>query len=208
MDGEFYLKDGLSYDRPTHILDYFAPPGLVEWKIRVGNREANRISKIALRHGKDIDELIRSGKEPKKSESLEVKNCYKAWLKWKEDYSPKRLLFPETGYCNSRMIAGTPDIYWEDALTLIDIKSSKAIHENYFFQLGCYASLLPCRIETLAVLRLDKELGEYEFVTNKKVNLSINDCIAAFDGLLSYYRRYKRVQSTLEPKEKVYDECD
>jgi hypothetical protein len=205
VDGEFYEKEGKLYGRPSHILDYFAPPELVDWKARTGLTEAKRISRIALKHGSRIDELIRESKAPKKSDSIEVVNCFRAWSKWLSDYSPKFIVFPPTGYCEKRMVAGTPDIYWEDQQDLIDVKSSKSVHENYFFQLGFYASVSTSPIKRLAVLRLDKELGEYEYVTNEKVGMTVQDCIDGFNGLLAYYGRYKRVQSALKPKEKVYD---
>jgi len=164
---------------------------------------------LALKHGKRIDDLIRENKEPNKKDSMEVKSCYRAWILWKSVFLPDELIFPETHYCEIRKIAGTPDIYWLGAQDLIDVKSSKTIHENYFFQLGCYASLLPYPIKRLAVLRLDKELGSYEYVTNEKMGLSISDCVNAFNGLLIYYKIYKMAQSAIKPKERVYDrDCD
>lgn len=209
MDAEFYEKDGRQYDRPTRILDYFSPPELLEWKVRTGLKEAGRISRIALKHGKRIDELIRATKEPKKGDSPEVHKCYAAWLKWVDCYCPGPLVFPETLYCEARMIAGTPDIYWPEMEDLIDVKSAKTVHENYFFQLGCYASMLPFPVKRLAVLRLDKELGEYEYVTNEQMGLSVADCVNGFNGLLIYFKLYQRAQSALKPKERVYDrKCD
>lgn len=207
MNDERYEKDGKFYDRPTHILDYFYPPELVDWKVRVGATDANKISRLALKHGSRIDELVRSGKDPKKTDSDEVKSCWIAWKKWLDEYQPKKLIFPETAYCNTRMIAGTPDIYWEERQELIDVKSSKALHEGYLFQVGgCYASLpLPFPVKSIAILRLDKEIQGYAYTTNKQLGLELPVLTNGFNGLLAYYRTYKLVQSTLKPKEKVYD---
>ena len=203
VNHDYYEKDGKKYERPTNILNYFAPPEYVEWKVRTGNREANKVIKIAMKHGSRVDELIRTSNKPDNKDSSEINNCWKAWNKWKADYSVVEIEFPKTAYCDYRMLAGTPDVLWGKCL--IDIKTSKTIHENYFFQLGAYASLIPYNVKELAILRLDKELGEYEFVNNEKVGLSVEDCILGFNSLLAYYRRYKQVQSTLQPKEKVYD---
>lgn len=211
MDGEFYERDGRFFDRPTHMLDYFAPPELVEWKVKTGFAESNRISRIALRHGSKIDELVRTNKAPKKSDSPEVLSCWKAWEKWKNDYAPGELLFPETQYDDVRLIAGTPDIYWPLRRMIIDVKSSKMVRPSYFFQTGgAYAGFksLPFPVERVGILRLDKELEDYEFVTNEQLGLSLPLLQKGFNGLVDYYKVYKLVQSTLKPKEKVYDGND
>lgn len=198
MDGEFYNKDGVLYNRPTNILDYFTPPELVDWKVKVGNKTANLISRQALKHGSRIDSLIRANNEPIKKDSDEVKNCWKAWVSWKERHLIGNIVFPETLYCNKRMVAGTPDLYFPEMQELADIKSSKSIHENYFFQLGFYASVLPYPIKRVTVIRLDKTSGVYEYVNNEQVGLSVADCINGFNGLLLYYRAYKRAQSAFK----------
>lgn len=206
MDGEFYEREGRRYHRPTHVLDYFAPPELVDWKIKTGRAEARRISRIALKHGSRVDELVRTGDAVTSKDDPEVRNCLKAFYKWKSDYGVGELVFPATHYCEIRGIAGTPDVYWEKAQDLIDVKSSKRIHESYLFQVGgCYASLVPFPVKRVAILRLDKELGDYEYVTNEKLGLSLEELKHGFNGLLDYYKAYKRVQSALKPKEKVYD---
>ena len=208
MDEEQYSKDGKFYDRPTHILDYYKPPELVAWLIRTPASDVRKISRLALKHGKHIDELIRTNKAPKKSDSLEVKNCHKAWLKWKDDFMVKDedLEFPETFYDEGNMLAGTPDIYWKPKKIMIDVKSSKSLHEGYYLQVGGFYSRHPnYEVEEVAILRLDKELAEYEMTTNTKLKLTLEELRASFDGLVSYYRGYKRVQSTFDPKERVYD---
>ena len=208
MDGEFYEKDGKKYDRPTHMLDYFTPPELVDWKIRTGATEAKRISRIALKHGARIDELVRSGKDPKKSDSDEVKSCHLAWNQWKSDNLVKDedIEFPGTFYDEVLGVAGTPDIYWKARRMMIDLKSSKAVHEGYLFQVGGFYSRHPdFVVERVAILRADKEIKQYEFRTNENLKLSLEELRASFEGLVTYYRGYKRVQGALKPKEKVYD---
>lgn len=208
MDGPVYIKDGKEYLRPTHVLDYFYPPELVDWKIDIGRKEANKISRAALKHGKKIDELIRANKEPSKKDSEEVKSCWKAWMKWVGDFQPGELIFPETQYDEERMVAGTPDIYWVRQRMIIDIKSSKELHEGNFFQTGgCYAHFtsLPFPVERVGIVRLDKEIENYEFMTNEQLGLSLPILKKGFDGLVDYYRVYHRLKMKLQPREKVYD---
>jgi len=204
---KYYERDGKEYDRITSITDYFTPPELVAWKVRTPPDDAKRISKLALKHGSKVDSLIRDNKEPGKSDDIEIFKCLEAYHKWREEFGKMTLIFPDTAYCDDRMIAGTPDVYWVEQETLIDIKSSKSLHEGYFFQVGGgYASFKhPFKIRNIAILRLDKELGEYAYTTNDKLGISLPNLICGFNGLLVYYRMYKAVQSTLKPKEKVYD---
>ncbi len=200
MDDEFYQKQEKSYERVTRVLDYFAPPELVSWKVKVGQKMAGIVGRQAIKTGKCVDEMIREGRIPKAKDSQEVKNCMIAWDAWKTDYAPSNIEFPSTLFCEKRLLAGTPDFIWKDGDELSDIKTSNSVRESYFFQLGAYASLLPKTPKRISVLRLDKKLANYEFVTNESVGLSIYDCINGFNGLLLYYRAYQRVQSTLNRK--------
>lgn len=198
MDSEYYERDGKTYERVTRILDYFATPELVDWKVRVGKKEAKRVGTIATKFGSRVHELIDKCEEPNKKDSEEVKNCYKAFTSWRQDYGFPQLIGGSTLFCDKRMIAGTPDSYMGN--TLIDFKTSREVKASHFVQLGAYASLMEKQPSRLAILRLDKQNGMYEWVTNEKVGMEVEQCINAFTYLLGYYRFYNRVQSTLRPK--------
>lgn len=198
MDDEFYLKDGKSYERVTRILDYFAPPELMSWKVRVGNKEANRISKVALKFGSRVHELIEKNGEVVKKDSEEVKNCMNAWNSWKKDYWSENIVNGVTLYDEKRMVAGTPD--FTIGSELIDIKTSREVKSSHFVQLGAYASMMEATPLRVSILRLDKGLGIYEYVSNEKIGVSVDHCIEAFRSLLGYYRFYRNVQSTMKPR--------
>lgn len=197
MNDEFYTKDGKSYERVTRILDYFAPPELVDWKVRVGKKEASRVSKVATTFGTRVHSLIELSEAPKKSDKEEVKNCIQAFNSWKTDYGISEIKNGVTMFCDKRMIAGTPDFMIGN--TLVDIKTSREVKATNFIQLGAYASLMSECPKSLAILRLDKTIGVYEYVTNEKIGMTVTQCIDAFNYILGYYRFYKMVQSTLKP---------
>ena len=161
MDDHYYSKDGKQYERVTRILDYFSNPELVAWKVKVGQKEAGKVSRIALKCGKAVDEMIRASRIPKLKDSDEIKSCLKAWKSWKENFTPKNIVFPQTLFCEKRMLAGTPDFTWADGYELSDIKTSNAVRESYFFQLGAYASMLNPMPKRLSIIRFDKQSRNY-----------------------------------------------
>lgn len=197
MDSEYYERDGKTYERVTRILDYFATPELVDWKVRVGKAEANRVSKVALKFGSRVHELIEKDEEPTKKDSDEVKNCVHAYSCWVRDNNYPHIENGKTLYCDKRMIAGTPDAMMGE--TLIDFKTSREVKAINFIQLGGYASMMEIQPKNLAILRLDKQLGIYEWVTNERLGIEVDQCINSFTYLLGYYRFYNKVQSTLKP---------
>ena len=96
MDDHYYSKDGKQYERVTRILDYFSNPELVAWKVKVGQKEAGKVSRIALKCGKAVDEMIRASRIPKLKDSDEIKSCLKAWKSWKERIPPGMILSGQT----------------------------------------------------------------------------------------------------------------
>lgn len=205
MDGEFYYKGDIAYDRITKITDYFAPPELVEWKVKVGKKEANRISRIALKFGKEVDDRIRANPlspVAKKKEKAEVVNAIAAWNSWLLHYQPLEIRFPETLYDEDRKIAGTPDFEWldrEGVWTLTDIKTSREIRPANFFQLGGYGSMRIPKPGHLAILDLSKALGMFDYISNEKLGLSVDACINGFNEVYLHYRIYHYLQSRLKP---------
>ena len=198
MNDEYYVKDGIAYERVTRIIDSFSPPELVEWKVRVGKAEANRVSKVALKFGSRVHELIEKDERVSKKDSEEVKNCMKAWDSWLADNNHPMIMNGVTLYDEARQIAGTPDFMVGPEL--VDIKTSREVKASHFIQLGGYASMMVSRPTKVSILRLDKQAGIYECVDNEKIGITVEQCIAAFNYLLGYYRFYNRVQSTLKPK--------
>ena len=84
----YYEKDGVRYDRVTAVLDYFAPPELVRWQIKVGAKEAKRIGTVAKNIGTSVDEWIKAdinGLRPRLPKSLEARNCIEGWKRFKKE---------------------------------------------------------------------------------------------------------------------------
>ena len=181
--------------RVTEVLDYFATPWLVDWKLRVGKREANRISKEAMKIGSRVDEIIKNCPiDPFfDKEKIEVTNCIDAYYKWMSVYKPKSITPCTRLYAtiDGIEVTGEPDLMVDDVL--VDIKCSSKISPNYWVQVNIYSKLMyrdevynvnPFKV---AILRLDKKTGSYEYVV-KDYDPNLVD---VWRGLLKAYCYYK-----------------
>jgi hypothetical protein len=148
--------------RVTEVLDYFKEPWYVDWVVRVGKKEAGRIGREAMKIGARVDELIKTKGAPKAKDSDEVRSCFTAWGKFLEVYKPVSLINGERFYATIGNIkyTGEPDLIIDGVLT--DLKCAVKISPKYWVQVAMYCHAL--KIDRMAVLRLDKVTGSYEYV--------------------------------------------
>lgn len=158
--------------RVTQVLDYFKEPWYTDWLCRVGKREANRVSKAAMKTGTSVDTLIKASPmelneflpEYKKA-SIESINCLTAYYKWLAIYKPN-LVTPCTrlnAVIENQEVTGEPDIMVDDAL--VDIKCSSKISLKHWIQVNMYNYLLnPEKVIKVGILRLDKVTASYEYI--------------------------------------------
>jgi len=184
-DQKYYVKDGKNYERVTSILGYFQSPDLVKWKLKVGAKEAKRISTIAMKKGTNVDETIRchvSGLKVPKFKTVEEENCFKAYLQWREDYSIQDIKSATTMFDDDALIAGTPDLWIPDET--VDIKCAGHIRDNYWLQTEWYARKHGDSFKS--ILRLDGALCQYEYVRKPISDYDFQ----IFEALVSVYRFY------------------
>lgn len=181
----------------TEVLDYFQEPRLVEWKVKVGKREAKRLSTVAMKIGTRVHELIYqdwkcsgSGQVFKKSDSIEVRNCMQGWKQFKADYKPE-ILMMETELKQERLkIVGHRDMLVKvgEKFVILDLKTSSFIQQKHWLQVGKYADIDFEGKDLIGILRLDKNLGIYEYKTKSDfLTYSI-----LFNGLLINYRFFNQ----------------
>ena len=179
--------------RVTEVLDYFQAPELVAWKLRVGTKEAGRISREAIKIGTAVDEHIKVSPNAviaTTSRNLETRNCIAAYHKWLNLYKPESVAVGERFTVLNEYpceITGEPDLLIDGVLT--DIKCSKRISANYWLQVNVYAHFLGYK--RVAILRLDKESASYEYVVKDYDKSLVNVWL----GLLRAYLYYKGVDS-------------
>ena len=180
------------YERISRVLDYFTPPELVKWKVKVGAKEAKRAGTVAMKIGTEVDEWIKADvvgwKLPKLSTD-EARNCVEGYKRWVEEYIPV-LTVGTRVFDNDISVTGEPDLL--DTVTVIEIKCSAVIRPSYWLQTEFYARQTGKARK--AILRLDKHLAVYQYEVR-----DVNDADwEAVKGLVQAYRFYQ--QSLTEGK--------
>lgn len=173
----------------TEVLDHFIPKGLLDWFLKTGKKEAKRLSTVAMKIGSRVDELIQediangsyklSPKDP-----IEVKNCMEAWGQFKHDYDPVISKVQLQVSSQEQKLVGHIDLII--GATVVDVKCASSIKDNYWLQVAKYADMLPVDVDGVAILRLDKNLGTYQYT--KRTEMA--ELVDVFNGLLTAYRYY------------------
>lgn len=181
----------------TEVLDTFIPKGLLDWYLKTGKVEAKRIGTIAMKIGSRVDELIQQDctvgdykLSPK--DGIEVRNCMKAWGDFKRDYEPKIQAVQVEVKDEANKLIGHIDLVMNDRV--VDIKCASSIKDNYWLQVAQYESMYESDFPFLglAILRLDKNLATYQFMTHEQAKISPAQCRQVFDGLLNAHRFYNK----------------
>jgi hypothetical protein len=200
-NSSYYIKDGLLYDRASTILDFVIEPWMVEWKQKVGKVECGKRSRLALKIGSRVDELVErdcldGSYSLKKSDLPEVHSCMSAWDKFKQRYDVSVLSTQETVYNKELRVAGTLDLILliNGVVMLVDIKSSISISIKYWLQTSFYYWTKELRKingnSCTGIIRLDKQASEFEFMDNNKANMPLEQSRDAFRNQVNLYRFY------------------
>lgn len=168
--------------RVTEVLNYFQPPQLVDWKLRVGKKEANRISKAAMKIGSRLDELVKSNTQPKKADKPEIWTAYNAYFKWMRTYTPIQVIPQKRAEkaIFGVLLSGEPDFIALNVLT--DLKCSIRIDLKYWLQLAAYTWLTDW-LGKIAILRCDKLTEAYQY----EVRENLARYWEVYKGLLQAY---------------------
>lgn len=179
----------------TEVTSSWVEPGLIDWRVKVGNREAKRVSTLAMKLGTRIHELCGEHHEKGKykltsKDSIEVANGMKAWEEFVAQYDPQILCMEKEVRHEALKVVGHIDfiatIRGRDVL--IDIKTSAQIRPAYWLQVHAYAMMEGHKFD-VGILLLDKNLGICKLET-----MVYNDSYTeVFVGLLKAYRYFNPV---------------
>lgn len=193
----------------TEVLDHFIAKGLLDWFLKTGKKEAKRLSTVALKIGSRVDELIQAdvtkgSYKLSSKDGIEVRNCMEAWEAFKRDYAPTITGVQIEVKSDGDKLIGHTDLVMN--YRIVDVKCASSIKPNYWLQVSKYLHMyrdpetgeIDTEIDGIAILRLDKNLGTYQFMTHEQAEINIENCVKVFDGLLMAYRYY---QPTAEKEE-------
>ena len=147
--GRHYQFEDELYPSITTILGYFKnkSPGLVEWRKRVGEKEAQKISTLAARKGTNLHNIV---EKYLMNETIEYSNptTKSSFLSIKKylDNIDNIMYIEDPFYSKQYRIAGRPDVIAEymNVPSVIDFKTSsrnknKEWIEDYYLQIAAYA---------------------------------------------------------------------
>ncbi len=142
-----------------------------------------------------IERHIKYGEDIQGQLPDEAANGFLAFLDWEQKNSVEWLR-SEVTVCNPRCgYAGTADAIARinGSLYILDFKTSKAIYDEYRYQLAAYREAYNLDAEThipfAAVLRVDKQTGEPQF---QDISRDLDRRYEAFEALVSWYYMSKR----------------
>lgn len=148
----------------TQVIDYLTEPELLNWYITKGKAACKKIGDESLRIGKIVDGLVQQDIKGQgyliPNGEAAISSCMTAWEKFKKA-EPTIIQNIESiqQEITDGEIVGHPDILTK--YFVIDVKTSRAIQPRHWTQTAKYAQM--ARKPKIAILRLDKELGIYEW---------------------------------------------
>lgn len=182
----YYKIDGaVKYPSVTSIISFVSRKKFADWRARVGEEEANKVTRHATRRGTDLhllcekylqNEDIKSLDEYKKPLIQFMFNFVKPYLDDKID----NIYHQETSMYSSRLcLAGTVDLICEvdGELAIVDFKTSAKQKpeewlEDYFVQLSAYWAMFSERTGVTPkklVVILVGENGDVQIVERRNI---------------------------------------
>lgn len=183
------------------------------------------MSKTALNIGSEVHRLIeiyiKTGKDTSfQNLPEEVENAFIAFLEWEKENVSEWIDSEQEIYDINIGYAGTLDAVMKHKngkIYVVDFKSSKAVYDEYKYQLSAYYEAYNQTAEIpadeFAILRLDKITGQPEWVTFPKFNQVRWRSFETFQAITKVYyllknRRLKNnpIAKNIKEKEKEYND--
>lgn len=190
--GRVYVTpDGESYPSITTVLSNYNKKGIEEWRARVGQEEANRVSRLASGRGSKLhtlcEDYLQNKVTPQQIRMKAMPDVRSMFFKLKPMIDAKIgkiITIEQPLYSKKLRIAGRVDCIaeWGGVLSVIDWKTSSRPKEehhirNYFMQCAAYCEMFeyvtgrPIEQIVVAIAVADGEEPQF-FVRNKKHYLS------------------------------------
>ena len=184
-EGRRYITpDGDAYPSVTTVLSDYNKAAILEWRKRVGNEEANKISRLASSRGTRVHSLcenyLKNDLPDMKIKTLmpDVKQMFNSIRPVMDERISVVYALEQALYSNKLQLAGRVDAIakWDGSTSIIDFKtSSKPKKEewiqNYFYQCTAYAlmaeEILKQKIDQIVVLIAVNENEPQVFVKEK-----------------------------------------
>jgi len=212
---QYKLKDGTRVPGVTTIT------GELGWNTRVLINWANRIGLEGIEAAKYTDDKADIGTlahkfitdtlqgkktntdDYSKNQIEQAENSVTSFHNWYMQHKLEPILIENPLVSEIYMFGGTPDIYGivDGVKTLIDLKTGKAIYDEYLIQTGGYSILLEenkYKVEKIIILNIPRATSE-KFEVEEEANIGV--CKEIFLNCLSNYQLKKKIRK--ENKQKL-----
>lgn len=193
----YYEIDGVQYPRVTNILRVLDKPGLARWRGRVGNQEADRISKVGQNVGTAFHEIaadigrgihLQRGWKPQ----AEFREMAYSYIDWLHKYIGSIQAVEERVYSMTRKYAGTLDLRAtvrnDTYPSIFDVKTSNNTSVDWPLQLSAYKQAkeeLGDHTERRIIVRVPKTapfvVEMYEYKDHEEDEMIWNYALACWD---------------------------
>lgn len=154
-EGRRYITpEGESYASVTTVLTEYNKKAIMEWRERVGEEEANKVSAQASSRGTRVHSLcetyLKNELSPMKLSTMmpDAKELFYKIKPFLDTHIGKVYALEQALYSDKLRIAGRVDCIaeWDDKLSVIDFKTASKEKnedwiENYFMQCSAYAEM-------------------------------------------------------------------
>lgn len=154
-EGRRYITpEGESYASVTTVLTEYNKKAIMEWRERVGEEEANKVSAQASSRGTRVHSLcetyLKNELSPMKLSTMmpDAKELFYKIKPFLDTHIGKVYALEQALYSDELRIAGRVDCIaeWDDKLSVIDFKTASKEKnedwiENYFMQCSAYAEM-------------------------------------------------------------------
>ena len=182
IDETRYYEVGgdIIYPSITSVISFISRKKFADWRAKVGETEANKVTKQATTRGTRLHRLLEvylQNGDYKSLEEYEIPLIYMMFHSAKSDIDKRlnNIYHQETAMFSDRLcLAGTVDLICEvdGELAIVDFKTSKAPKpeawlENYFVQLSAYWAMFSETTQVVPkklVVFLIAENGEVQIV--------------------------------------------
>ena len=147
--GRFYTDpEGNKYYSITNVLSILSAPGIAKWRARVGEEEANRVSRNASARGNAVHDMIENYilNEKYESDNMIAMSNFRDIQPIIDDKLTKVYATEKRMYSKYLGVAGTVDCVgvWDGRISIIDWKTSAKFKKkewisSYFMQACAYA---------------------------------------------------------------------
>lgn len=196
---KYFNSSGIEVPSVTTVLKILNTPQLIPWANYMGfkRKKIKDILDEASYIGTSVHDLIAKILKykfvnfKKYKDDKAIMNCFHAFNNWKKENQiiPQKIELSLS--CED--YGGTLDCLCilNSKSTLLDYKTSSAIHPSMFLQLGGYLRLLAehkYKVDMAGIVQLSKKTGEYSFICQPVEYLQ--EYVELFNKLVDVYKKW------------------